>query len=159
MNEKIKQRFCQQLGDECVRFEEPMCDHTTFRIGGPAEVFVMPESYEQIAWVIRQCRQEAIPYFILGNGSNLLVSDSGIARPVIQLDGDFTTISRQGNTLRCGAGASLIAPCRAAAENSLSGVEWGFGIPGSFHRSSGLPGSSYFKARKDPERGTFFRAA
>ena len=54
---EIKQRFCQQLGDERVRFEEPMCDHTTFRIGGPAEVFVMPESYEQIAWVIRQCRQ------------------------------------------------------------------------------------------------------
>ena len=69
MNKEIKQRFCQQLGDERVRFEEPMCDHTTFRIGGPAEVFVMPESYEQIAWVIRQCRQEAIPYFILGNGS------------------------------------------------------------------------------------------
>ena len=64
MNKEIKQRFCQQLGDERVRFEEPMCDHTTFRIGGPAEVFVMPESYEQIAWVIRQCRQEAIPYFL-----------------------------------------------------------------------------------------------
>lgn len=62
MNKEIKQRFCQQLGDERVRFEEPMCDHTTFRIGGPAEVFVMPDSYEQIAWVIRQCRQEAIPY-------------------------------------------------------------------------------------------------
>ena len=52
MNKEIKQRFCQQLGDERVRFEEPMCDHTTFRIGGPAEVFVMPDSYEQIAWVI-----------------------------------------------------------------------------------------------------------
>ena len=64
-------------------------------------------------------------------GPALLVSDSGISRPVIQLDGDFTAITREGNTLRCGAGASLIAVCRAAAENSLSGIEWGYGIPGS----------------------------
>lgn len=98
MNKEIKQRFCQQLGDERVRFEEPMCDHTTFRIGGPAEVFVMPDSYEQIAWVIRQCRQEAIPYFILGNGSNLLVSDHGYRGVIIQLDrnlGEITVMVRK----------------------------------------------------------------
>ena len=96
MNKEIKQRFCQQLGDECVRFEEPMCDHTTFRIGGPAEVFVMPESYEQIAWVIRQCRQAELPYFILGNGSNLLVSDHGYRGVIIQLDRNLGEITVKG---------------------------------------------------------------
>lgn len=100
MNKEIKQRFCQQLGNERVRFEERMCDHTTFRIGGPAEVFVMPESYEQIAWVIRQCRQEAIPYFILGNGSNLLVSDHGYRGVIIQLDRNLGEITVNGMEIR-----------------------------------------------------------
>lgn len=88
-----------------------------------------PRPRTQLQTAVSLCRAAGTDPFILGRGSNLLVSDSGIACPVIQLDGDFTTISRQGNTLRCGAGASLIATCRAAAENSLSGVEWGFGIP------------------------------
>ena len=137
---------------------ESMSRRTTFGIGGPA-LLLHPRTRTQLQTAVSLCRAAGTDPFILGRGSNLLVSDSGIARPVIQLDGDFTAISRQGNTLRCGAGASLIATCRAAAENGLSGLEWGFGIPGSFYRSSGMPGSSYFKARKDPERGTFFRAA
>ena len=109
---------------------EPMSRRTTFGIGGPA-LLLHPRTRTQLQTAVSLCRAAGTDPFILGRGSNLLVSDSGIARPVIQLDGDFTTISRQGNTLRCGAGASLIATCRAAAENSLSGVEWGFGIPGS----------------------------
>lgn len=109
---------------------EPMSRRTTFGIGGPA-LLLHPRTRTQLQTAVSLCRAAGTDPFILGRGSNLLVSDSGIARPVIQLDGGFTTISRQGNTLRCGAGASLIATCRAAAENSLSGLEWGFGIPGS----------------------------
>lgn len=109
---------------------EPMSRRTTFGIGGPA-LLLHPRTRTQLQTAVSLCRAAGTDPFILGRGSNLLVSDSGIARPVIRLDGDFTTISRQGNTLRCGAGASLIATCRAAAENSLSGLEWGFGIPGS----------------------------
>ena len=109
---------------------EPMSRRTTFGIGGPA-LLLHPRTRTQLQTAVSLCRAAGTDPFILGRGSNLLVSDSGIARPVIQLDGDFTAISRQGNTLRCGAGASLIATCRAAAENSLSGLEWGFGIPGS----------------------------
>lgn len=109
---------------------EPMSRRTTFGIGGPA-LLLHPRTRTQLQTAVSLCRAAGTDPFILGRGSNLLVSDSGIARPVIQLNGDFTAISRQGNTLRCGAGASLIATCRAAAENSLSGVEWAFGIPGS----------------------------
>ena len=109
---------------------EPMSRRTTFGIGGPA-LLLHPRTRTQLQTAVSLCRAAGTDPFILGRGSNLLVSDSGIARPVIQLDGDFTAISRQGNTLRCGAGASLIATCRAAAENSLSGLEWAFGIPGS----------------------------
>lgn len=110
--------------------QEPMTRRTTFGIGGPA-LLLRPRSRAELQTAMTLCREAGEEPFILGRGSNLLVSDSGIARPVIQLDGDFTAITREGNTLRCGAGASLIAVCRAAAENSLSGIEWGYGIPGS----------------------------
>lgn len=110
--------------------QEPMTRRTTFGIGGPA-LLLRPRSRAELQAAMTLCREAGEEPFILGRGSNLLVSDSGISRPVIQLDGDFTAITREENTLRCGAGASLIAVCRAAAENSLSGIEWGYGIPGS----------------------------
>lgn len=110
--------------------QEPMTRRTTFGIGGPA-LLLRPRSRAELQAAMTLCREAGEEPFILGRGSNLLVSDSGISRPVIQLDGDFTAITREGNTLRCGAGASLIAVCRVAAENSLSGIEWGYGIPGS----------------------------
>lgn len=110
--------------------QEPMTRRTTFGIGGPA-LLLRPRSRAELQAAMTLCREAGEEPFILGRGSNLLVSDSGISRPVIQLDGDFTAITREGNTLRCGAGASLIAVCRAAAENNLSGIEWGYGIPGS----------------------------
>lgn len=110
--------------------QEPMTRRTTFGIGGPA-LLLRPRSRAELQAAMTLCREAGEEPFILGRGSNLLVSDSGISRPVIQLDGDFTAVTREGNTLRCGAGASLIAVCRAAAENSLSGIEWGYGIPGS----------------------------
>lgn len=110
--------------------QEPMTRRTTFGIGGPA-LLLRPRSRAELQAAMTLCREAGEEPFILGRGSNLLVSDSGISRPVIRLDGDFTAITREGNTLSCGAGASLIAVCRAAAENSLSGIEWGYGIPGS----------------------------
>lgn len=110
--------------------QEPMTRRTTFGIGGPA-LLLRPRSRAELQAAMTLCREAGEEPFILGRGSNLLVSDSGISRPVIRLDGDFTAITREGNTLRCGAGASLISVCRAAAENSLSGIEWGYGIPGS----------------------------
>ena len=147
MNKEIKQRFCQQLGNERVRFEERMCDHTTFRIGGPAEVFVMPESYEQIAWVIRQCRQEAIPYFILGNGSNLLVSDHGYRGVIIQLDRNLGEITVNGMEIRAAAGALLSTI--AARRASLSGFEFAGGIPGTLGGAVTMNAGAYGGEMKD----------
>ena len=149
MNKEIKQRFCQQLGDERVRFEEPMCDHTTFRIGGPAEVFVMPDSYEQIAWVIRQCRQEAIPYFILGNGSNLLVSDHGYRGVIIQLDRNLGEITVNGTEIRAAAGALLSTIAATARRSSLSGFEFAGGIPGTLGGAVTMNAGAYGGEMKD----------
>ena len=149
MNKEIKQRFCQQLGNERVRFEEPMCDHTTFRIGGPAEVFVMPDSYEQIAWVIRQCCQEAIPYFILGNGSNLLVSDHGYRGVIIQLDRNLGEITVNGTEIRAAAGALLSMIAATARRSSLSGFEFAGGIPGTLGGAVTMNAGAYGGEMKD----------
>lgn len=128
--------------------KEPMTRRTTFGIGGPA-LLLRPRSRAELQAAMTLCREAGEEPFILGRGSNLLVSDSGISRPVIQLDGDFTAITREGNTLRCGAGASLIAVCRAAAENSLSGIEWGYGIPGSLGGGVYMNAGAYGGEMKD----------
>lgn len=128
--------------------QEPMTRRTTFGIGGPA-LLLRPRSCAELQAAMTLCREAGEEPFILGRGSNLLVSDSGISRPVIQLDGDFTAITREGNTLRCGAGASLIAVCRAAAENSLSGIEWGYGIPGSLGGGVYMNAGAYGGEMKD----------
>lgn len=128
--------------------KEPMTRRTTFGIGGPA-LLLRPRSRAELQAAMTLCREAGEEPFILGRGSNLLVSDSGISRPVIQLDGDFTAITREGDTLRCGAGASLIAVCRAAAENSLSGIEWGYGIPGSLGGGVYMNAGAYGGEMKD----------
>lgn len=128
--------------------QEPMTRRTTFGIGGPA-LLLRPRSRAELQAAMTLCREAGEEPFILGRGSNLLVSDSGISRPVIQLDGDFTAITREGNTLRCGAGASLIAVCRAAAENSLSGIEWGYGIPGSLGGGVYMNAGAYGRELRD----------
>lgn len=128
--------------------QEPMTRRTTFGIGGPA-LLLRPRSRAELQAAMTLCREAGEEPFILGRGSNLLVSDSGISRPVIRLDGDFTAITREGNTLRCGAGASLIAVCRAAAENSLSGIEWGYGIPGSLGGGVYMNAGAYGGEMKD----------
>lgn len=109
---------------------EPMSRRTTFGIGGEA-LLLRPTNREQLQTAVSLCRAAGQPPFILGRGSNLLVSDAGIARPVLQLGEGFAAVTREGNSIRCGAGASLISICRAAAENALSGIEWAYGIPGS----------------------------
>lgn len=109
---------------------EPMSRRTTFGIGGEA-LLLRPTNREQLQTAVSLCRAAGQPPFILGRGSNLLVSDAGITRPVLQLGEGFAAVTREGNSLRCGAGASLISICRAAAENALSGIEWAYGIPGS----------------------------
>ena len=109
---------------------ELMSRRTTFGIGGEA-LLLRPNTREELQTAVSLCRAAGKPPFILGRGSNLLVSDAGIARPVIQLSEGFAAVTREGSSLRCGAGASLISVCRAAAEQSLSGIEWAYGIPGS----------------------------
>ena len=128
--------------------QEPMSRRTTFGIGGPA-LLLRPQNREQLQTAVALCRGAGQPPFILGRGSNLLVSDAGIARPVIQLGEGLSAVVRQGDTLRCGAGAALISVCLQAARAGLSGLEWAYGIPGSLGGGVYMNAGAYGGEMKD----------
>ncbi|WP_373213257.1 UDP-N-acetylmuramate dehydrogenase [Ruminococcus sp. 5_1_39BFAA] len=131
MKQEIIQKFCGILGEEKVLLQEPMSCHTTFRIGGPAELFLMPSTVEAVGAVIKVCREENLPYFILGNGSNLLVSDEGYRGVVIQMYKNLGAVQAEGTFIRAQAGALLSGIAAAAREASLTGFEFAAGIPGT----------------------------
>lgn len=149
MKEEIRQKFCELIGKERVLFEEPMSRHTTFRIGGPAEVFLMPESYGQIQKILKLCQKEKIPFFILGNGSNLLVSDSGYRGVIIQMDRNMGEIRLEGNEIRACAGALLSSISAAAKKASLTGFEFAGGIPGTLGGAVMMNAGAYGGEMKD----------
>ena len=128
--------------------QEPMSRRTTFGIRGPA-LLLRPQNREQLQTAVALCRGAGQPPFILGRGSNLLVSDAGIARPVIQLGEGLSAVVRQGDTLRCGAGAALISVCLQAARAGLSGLEWAYGIPGSLGGGVYMNAGAYGGELKD----------
>lgn len=110
--------------------DEPMRRHTTFKIGGNADVLVKVKSIDELKQVLLLAREFDTPYFVLGKGSNLLVSDKGIEGMVISLAG-INDITINGNRVVCGAGASLRSVCVAVQKASLSGLEFAYGIPGT----------------------------
>lgn len=112
--------------------QEPMKEHTTFKIGGPADVFVIPETKEEIVYACKCARELDIPYFILGNGSNLLVGDQGMDGLVIQVYKNMSQVSSDGNQITASAGALLSSIAREALNCELEGFEFAAGIPGTF---------------------------
>lgn len=131
MNQEIKQKFCSLLGEEKVLTDELMSSHTTFRIGGPADYFLLPACSREVQGILSICREEGLPYFILGNGSNLLVNDAGYRGVIIQLYRNFNEIKVEGTEIRASAGALLSGIAAAAKNASLTGFEFAGGIPGT----------------------------
>ena len=131
MEEKIYRQFCSLLGEDKVRRQEPMRKHTTFRIGGPADYFLRPDTIEALKKILEFCRDEKIPWFILGNGSNLLVSDSGYRGAVIQLYRNFQKTEVKGEEMQAQSGALLSQMAAAAWKAGLTGMEFASGIPGT----------------------------
>lgn len=113
-----------------VRIKEPMKRHTTFRAGGEAGWFVMPETAEELKEVTALCLKTGTSYYIIGNGSNLLVSDQGFPGAIISTE-RFKDISVSGNVLKAGAGALLSKVASEALKAGLTGFEFAAGIPGS----------------------------
>ena len=113
-----------------ILYDEPMSKHTTFRVGGAADVFVRIASEEQLKVLIPELVKSEIPYYVIGKGSNLLVGDKGFRGVVIQLDEAFEKIKVNNNIVTACAGASMAKIAKTALQNSLTGFEFAAGIPG-----------------------------
>ena len=149
MNSEIRKMFCDLLGEDRVFTEEAMSQHTTFKIGGPADYFLMPDKGEDVGRVIKICKEKEIPYFILGNGSNLLVGDGGYRGAVIQIYRNMSSVTVEGNEIRAQAGALLSAVAAAAKNASLTGFEFAGGIPGTIGGAVVMNAGAYGGAMKD----------
>ncbi len=114
-----------------VLYNEPMKAHTTFRIGGTCEMMIKINCEALLRELIVCCRGNGIPYYVVGRGSNILVSDKGLKGIVLLIGADFAAAHISGEVIECQAGASLGAVCSLALENSLSGLEFAYGIPGT----------------------------
>lgn len=130
MDYTLLKEFLQREG--CVYKEnEPMSAHTTFKIGGPADMFIEPASEDMLSKVVAFCNDKEYPLYILGNGSNLLVSDLGIEGVVIHISNGIAELSvSDAGEISCGSGLRLSLLCNYALEQGLTGLEFAWGIPG-----------------------------
>ena len=131
-----------------IKYNEPMARHTTFRVGGPAEVFVEPEAYELLD-LVKYFKESGTEYTVIGNGSNLLVGDKGIRGVVVSLGDGIADIDLDKGLILAGAGAMLSRVASFAAENSLAGMEFASGIPGSVGGAVAMNAGAYGGEMKD----------
>ncbi len=147
----LNNSFVEKLTNKGIEYSlsEPMKDHTTFRVGGEADYYILAESLAELQFLLDCCKEYSIPYMIVGNGSNLLVSDTGLRRAVIRLAGEFKDLSVKGEIITCGAGVTLSKLCTYALDNSLTGLEFAFGIPGTVGGAVYMNAGAYGGEMKD----------
>ena len=149
----MMQEFCHKLKNVITKgtvlTEEPMRMHTSFQIGGPAEIFVQPATGAEVCQAIRLAKEEQIPFFVVGNGSNLLVSDDGFRGMIVQIGRNLQEISVEDNVIYAQAGALLSRVARTALEHGLTGMEFAAGIPGSLGGAVAMNAGAYGGEMKD----------
>ncbi|OUP49513.1 UDP-N-acetylmuramate dehydrogenase [Lachnoclostridium sp. An181] len=145
----FEQRLAGLMDGERIKKDEPMKKHVTFRVGGNADYFVTVKNADEIAAVINLCKEEKVPYFIMGNGSNLLVGDKGIRGVVIQIAKDMNEIEVDGETITAMAGALLSKIAGAALNAGLTGLEFASGIPGTLGGAVVMNAGAYGGEMKD----------
>lgn len=148
MYTKIYDDLCNIVGTDSVLRDEPMSRHTTFRTGGPADILVTP-SMETLPAVIACCKEQGMPYLVIGNGSNLLCGDGGVEGIVIEIGKQMAEISVDGTEITAEAGALLSSIAAKAAANSLTGFEFAAGIPGSIGGAVVMNAGAYGGEMKD----------
>lgn len=149
MNCKFYNQLIQKIDENRLRIDEPMATHTTFRVGGKADYFAMPHSVEEVQNLIALCRQEKMPYYIMGNGSNLLVSDKGYRGLIIQIYKEMNAIVVQGDKIVAQAGALLSKVGNVALDAELTGFEFAAGIPGTVGGAVVMNAGAYGGEMKD----------
>ncbi len=141
--------FKEILGAENVLVSEPMSKHTSFKIGGPADLFLMPETHEQLRQVLAAAKEYNIPIFVMGNGSNLLVGDKGIRGAVVSLYKKMNNVVVDGEKLHAGCGALMSTVASTALSAELEGFEFASGIPGTIGGGVYMNAGAYGFEMKD----------
>lgn len=149
MSDEIVTRLINITGKDNVRINEPMKNHTTFKIGGPAQYYVTPESVTQIQEVVSLCRNMNIPLHVIGNGSNILVGDDGVDGVVLAIFNTFSDYEIKDNVITAQAGMSLIKLAVVALREGLTGLEFASGIPGSVGGAVYMNAGAYDGQMKD----------
>lgn len=132
-----------------VRYDEPLKNHTTFKIGGNCIALIEPREVSDIVETIKICRENSIKFFVIGNGSNLLVPDEGYNGVIIKLKSEFSKIEVEGDYLIVNSGAKLSEVYTVAYENSLTGFEFASGIPGTIGGAIYMNAGAYGGEMKD----------
>ena len=149
MSQNLLNELYRIVGEDNVKLDEPMSKHTTFRIGGPASYFVTPMDTEELSQVVVLCKAERVPFFLLGHGSNILVSDKGIGGVVIQLYKNYAKFSIEGNLVKAEAGIMLNKLGQEIRDAGLTGFEFAAGIPGTLGGAVMMNAGAYGVEMKD----------
>lgn len=149
MRQEFETRLFHTIDKEKIYVNEKMEKHTTFRIGGPADYFVMPSDVTDVKAVIELCEQEKVPYYVVGNGSNLLVGDKGFRGVIIQIAGNMNQLQADGEVIAAQAGCSLAQIAGKALDEELAGFEFAAGIPGTLGGAVRMNAGAYGGEIKD----------
>ena len=132
-----------------ILFNEPMKNHTSFKIGGPADVMVIPSKEEEIIECIKFCRENDLDFLVMGNGTNLLIKDGGIRGVVIKINDGLNKVHFEDNVIYCESGVLLSVVSKLALKNSLTGLEFASGIPGTIGGAVTMNAGAYGGEMKD----------
>ncbi len=146
---EVKNLLCTQIPTENILMNEPMKNHTSFKIGGPADLFITPTNSTQLVRAIQICNAHHIPYYIMGNGSNLLVDDEGCRGVIIQLYKNLCDIEIEETMITAYSGALLSKIASVALEHGLTGFEFAQGIPGTLGGAITMNAGAYGGEIKD----------
>lgn len=149
MNKNELAKLFMEKAIKNIHIDELMKNHTSFKIGGLADILLIPESEEELVDAVKICRENNVSFYIMGNGSNLLVKDGGMRGVVIKISEGLNKIQVEGNKIFCEAGALLTAVSRTALKNSLAGMEFANGIPGSIGGAVTMNAGAYGGEIKD----------
>lgn len=149
MNKRVLEAIKEVIHSDNIYTNEPMCKHTTFKIGGNADIYVKPQNTTELSKIIKICNLEKEDYFILGNGSNLLVADDGYRGVVIQMYNNYNNIEIKEHSIVAEAGALMSKIANVACENELTGLEFSAGIPGTIGGGAMMNAGAYGGELKD----------
>jgi UDP-N-acetylmuramate dehydrogenase len=142
-------QLAEKISKNCIMKDVHMREHTSFKIGGPADLMVWPHSREELQYAIQVCKEWNSPYYVIGNGSNLLVRDKGIRGVVIKIAENFSNVRIEGEKVMAQAGILLSILAKKVIEKSLKGFEFASGIPGTLGGAIAMNAGAYGGEMKD----------